>query len=173
MDNMTEFILLDRSNRSGELYNIIQQILTTAFKPALLENQNPVVTPITTEFRRAKKPSKKDIFARFVYENNNKDGKEPIDLTTLIKHMEYMFPESQIYNIFDVFRGIMEELHNEIVKQDIKIFNEIQFRKEMQLKKEKLATKLSTKTLDRFDEDFVKGDLNAANETFMTNDAIG
>ena len=173
MDNMTEFILLDRSNRSGELYNIIQQILTTAFKPALFENQNPVVTPITTEFRRAKKPSKKDIFARFVYENNNKDGKEPIDLTKLIKYMEYMFPESQVYNISDVFRGIMEELHNEIVKQDIKIFNEIQFRKEMQLKKEKLATKLSTKTLDRFDEDFVKGDLNAANETFMTNDAIG
>ena len=57
--------------------------------------------------------------------------------------MENMFPKSKTHNISDVFKGIMEELHNEIVKQDIKIFNEIQFRKEMQLKKEKLAAKLN------------------------------
>ena len=84
MDNITEFILLDQQNRSGDLYNIVKEILTIAFKPPLHENQNPVVTPITTKFRRVKKPTKEDIFARFVYENNNKDGKQPVDLTKII-----------------------------------------------------------------------------------------
>lgn len=119
MDDLVEFILLDKYNRKGDLFDIIKELLEVAFKPPLHDNIKPVVTPITTEFRKAKKsnkPNKQDMFARFVYENNNKDGKQPIDLSKLIKHMEYMFINSQKYNISDVFRGIMEELHTEIVK---------------------------------------------------------
>ena len=94
MDDVVEFILLDKENRKGNLFEILKDMLEIAFKPSIHDNINPIVTPITTEFRKAKKsrePNKQDMFESLVYENNNEDGKQPVDLTKLIKNMEYMF----------------------------------------------------------------------------------
>lgn len=44
---------------------------------------------ITSEFRRQEYPSRKDVFAKFVYENNNRDNKNPIDLKELLNFIPH------------------------------------------------------------------------------------
>ena len=50
-----------------------------------------------------------------MYENNNKDGKIPVNLTPIVEYMNELFPPSAKYGVAEVFKGILEELHNEIL----------------------------------------------------------
>ena len=83
-----------------------------------MENTTPMTSVVTTHFRRRDRRSRKDVFAKFVYENNNKDGKTPVDLTKMTEYVHRAYPSSAKYSVADIFKGILEELHNEILIWD-------------------------------------------------------
>ena len=107
------------------MFLLIQDILKIAFKPPKLEDLTPITNSITTGFRKKQINSRNRLFEKYIYENNNKDGKLPVDLTKIIDYMKHIFPPSSKYSVADVFKGIMEELHNEILTWNQKHLEEV------------------------------------------------
>ena len=83
----------------------------------MLENPR-VLNAITTNFRKYEVLEEKEMFARFIYEKNNFDGKKPIDLTKIINKFRHSFPDKRIGYISETFCVILKELHNDIVVLD-------------------------------------------------------
>lgn len=115
IDELTAFFMLDKLGRDSHLFLLIKDILTVALEPSNLEKTTPMTSVITTHFRRRNKRTRKDVFAKFVYENNNKDGKTPVNLTQMVEYMNGLHPTSAKYSVAEIFKGILEELHNEIL----------------------------------------------------------
>ena len=64
----------------------MSKIIKTSLVEPKLENEAPMTYGVSTQFRRIGKMRKRtDVFEKFLYENNNQDGKEPVDLKHLIK----------------------------------------------------------------------------------------
>ena len=84
-----------------------------------------MVLGVTTEFRRVSRlRNRGDVFAKFLYENNNKDGKEPVDLANTVKHLDHELPLSNSSKTTFVFKYILESLHNEVLawlKQNLEV----------------------------------------------------
>ena len=84
-EDIAALLLIDKHERSGPIFDILRKIFQQAMEPADAENQVIIKDQtISSEFRKHEYPSRKDVFSKYVYENNNRDNKIPVDLKELM-----------------------------------------------------------------------------------------
>ena len=80
-----------------------------------MDETNPITSSIVTDFRRKKIYGRKVAFQKYIYENNNEDGKKPVNLTPFVDIINKLDPEVKNYDIAKIFHIVLEEFHDEIV----------------------------------------------------------
>ena len=94
----------------------MQKNFTTAFEEPKFSETTPITSAITTDFRRKNTYGRKVAFQKYIYENNNEDGKKPVNLSKFVDQMEIFQPGVKNQEIAKIFHSVLENLHNEIVK---------------------------------------------------------
>ena len=110
IDSIVEYLALKSENQTEKFTSEIRKIVKTALVEPKLDNEAPMTYGVSTEFRRISKLRKRtDVFEKFLYENNNQDGKEPADLKNLVN----IIKNECIQDTISIFKFIIEKLHSE------------------------------------------------------------
>ena len=89
LDYLVEYVMLKYMRSQSKFLDLLWDIFEIGLQDAKMENEAPMIMSVSTEFRRLNKRRRRaDVFAKFFYENNNRDGKNAVDLKPLVSYLK-------------------------------------------------------------------------------------